>query len=87
MPSAISATIRPLEDGVRKVADLSWRALVTSFSENLRQTVHVAMAGLALLLRYMSWRQAAGLVSRCCSISFRFPAGWLRRIYRATDRL
>ena len=32
---------------------------MTSFSENLRQTVHVAVGALALLLRYLSWWQAA----------------------------
>jgi uncharacterized protein (TIGR00297 family) len=34
---------------------------VTAYSETRRQTVHIAMAGFALLLRYLAWPQAAAL--------------------------
>lgn len=34
---------------------------MTAYSETRRQIVHIAMAGFAVLLRYFSWNQAAGL--------------------------
>jgi hypothetical protein len=36
---------------------------VTAFSETHRQIVHVSMAAFALLLRYLTWPQAAALAA------------------------
>ncbi len=53
---------------------------MTTFSENRRQTLHMAMAAFALLLRVLTWWQAAA----CATAAFLFNLLVLPRIARAT---
>jgi uncharacterized protein (TIGR00297 family) len=59
---------------------------VTAYSETHRQIVHVAMAGFALLLRYTTWQQAAGLAVVALIFNLLALPALAPRIMRATDR-
>jgi len=59
---------------------------VTSHSETARQSVHVASAGFALLLRYLTWWQAAALAATALAFNvFVLPRIGGRRLYRPID--
>lgn len=53
---------------------------MSTFSESRRQTLHMAMASFALLLRVLTWWQAAA----CATVAFLFNLLVLPRIGRAT---
>lgn len=56
------------------------------FSEDLRQTVHIAMGGFALALRYLLWWEAAILAGVAVAFNLRvLPKLAGARLYRATD--
>jgi uncharacterized protein (TIGR00297 family) len=66
-----------------------WReacGLVTSHSENARQWVHIGSAGFALLLRVLTWWQAAFMAALALAINLVvLPRIGGRRLYRPVD--
>jgi uncharacterized protein (TIGR00297 family) len=59
---------------------------VTSHSEEARQWVHVASAGFAFLLRYLTWWQAAALAATALAFNVLvLPRVGGRRLYRPID--
>ena len=78
--------IMPLRDGIARVvaqaarrrqrAAIGGARRVTGFSETRRQTLHMAMASFALLLRVLTWWQAA----LCAVAAFLFNLFVLPRI-------
>jgi uncharacterized protein (TIGR00297 family) len=58
----------------------------SAFSETRRQVVHITMGGWALLLRWITWRQAAALALVALVFNlFVLPRAGGRRLYRASD--
>jgi uncharacterized protein (TIGR00297 family) len=58
---------------------------VTPYSEITRQTVHIAMAGFALALRYLTWPQAAALAALAVAFNAFVLPSVAPRILRKTD--
>jgi uncharacterized protein (TIGR00297 family) len=54
-------------------------------SELLRQTVHVAMGGLALLLRWLTWWQAAALALTAVVVNLTLLPRFAGRVFRESD--
>ena len=59
---------------------------MTGYSETRRQFVHIAMAGFALLLRYLTWPQAALLAATALVFNAFLLARVAPAIIRPTDR-
>lgn len=59
---------------------------MTSYSETRRQVLHVAMAVFALLLRYLTWEQAAGMAVAALAFNAFLLARVAPGIIRETDR-
>src|SRR5262249_14919212 len=62
------------------------RRMTTTHSETARQLVHMGSGCFALLLRYLTWWQAAGLA--CVAIAFNaaiLPLVGGRKLYRPSD--
>ena len=60
---------------------------LAGFSETLRQIVHITMGGWALLLRWITWQQAALLALAALAFNaFVLPRFGGRRLYRESDR-
>jgi uncharacterized protein (TIGR00297 family) len=58
----------------------------SAFSETRRQIVHITMGGWALLLRWITWEQAAALAIAALIFNlFILPRVGGRRLYRASD--
>ena len=58
---------------------------MTAYSETTRQTVHISMAGFALLLRYLTWPQAAALAAVAVAFNAFVLPTVAPRIIRKTD--
>jgi uncharacterized protein (TIGR00297 family) len=59
---------------------------MTGFSETPRQIVHVTMAGFALLLRWITWQQAAALAAAALAFNaVVLPRIGGQRLYRESD--
>jgi uncharacterized protein (TIGR00297 family) len=64
-----------------------FHALHGSSSETLRQIVHITMGGWALLLRWITWQQAALVALAALAFNaFVLPRFGGRRLYRESDR-
>ena len=59
---------------------------MTGYSETRRQVLHVAMAGFALLLRDLTWEQAAGMAVAALAFNALLLARIAPGIVRETDR-
>jgi uncharacterized protein (TIGR00297 family) len=61
--------------------------MVPPYSESARKSVHMAMGGFALLLRYIPWWQAAILAGAALAFNLTVLPRFGRRLYRPTDHL
>ena len=79
-------TMTPLDEGIRSDARVSFNRVTTTHSETARQLVHMGSGCFALLLRDLTWWQAAALA--CVAIAFNaavLPLVGGRRLYRPSD--
>jgi uncharacterized protein (TIGR00297 family) len=61
--------------------------VTTAYSETYRQIIHIAMGGFALLLRYLTWPQAAALAAAALLFNLYLLRHLAPRILRPTDVL